>query len=1042
LLRSKNHADNLNETGLSVANGVHYGVQGYKYGYIVQGEIIGHGSDGEPLLDVGKLQPVTIMLPVDEIISKDREKREDLLNKKGWSSEQIIDIANGTFKIEELPNEPTASEGSDVRFSRAAASAPGTPAQTASQRADAIIAKSAATAQPIDAMVKYLTKAVRIDRLTTAIYNKAGALLDRYTPEQIKAGLVSDYGIPEAVIDRRAAMQGTMRQQIRGAGDLIDKLSTLTRAESRLAYEWMNNADPQAAAHFEAQLPPESVKVMAEVKALVDKLSQEAVKLGQLDPEAFKRNRFEYLRRSYVKHTTELTQQESKSRTRSIAVLGDQYKGRGMTDAAPMSKIKNVAPEWWNRKLQQGKADKALKGEKFIRLERRAPNGQGTIPLVTIQGPGNTNPLRKGKLLEVMYWPAGETVPAKYSTWDQSGTWEVRDTKGADLILWRDFTKQERIAMGEIDEARYAIAKTLHGMIHDVETGKYLEWLGQRYAVKTASQVPGKLVEASTAMHTTFKQDEWVQVPETKIAGTSVQKYGLLAGRYLPGPIWNDVRQLSGVHLGPELWREILRSWKISKTALSPAVHLNNVMANMVMADWHDISAGHMLKALRLTLAANERDGKGLLGRTGNLAARAGSADREASRLIINRFTDSGGSIGTWATSELAKEQLAPLLEELEKELGLAGNTQGVQVGTMVALQKLLQLKLPSAWDAFKPTKAGRALTTEAKNMMALYEAEDQIFRLAAWLKSKEGGASDAEAGKVARTSFLDYHINAPWVQMMRNSVLPFVSFTYRAAPMLLETAAKKPWKLMKLAALAGALNALGYALSGGDEDDERKWMPKEKAGRVLGMVPKLIRMPWNDANGSPVFLDIRRFIPVGDIFDTGQGSAALPVPPALVPGGPLGLLFEFALDKTQFTGKPITLETDTPLEKATKTADWLYKAFAPNLVFLPGTYAWTGVANAGSGKTDSFGREQSVAQAMASSFGVKLASYPKDVLQLNAQRELQFKKMEIDKNISSLKRERQRNGIDQAEFTEKLQAQVDKKKALMEEFQKRASGR
>ena len=33
--------------------------------------------------------------------------------------------------------------------------------------------------------------------------------------------------------------------------------------------------------------------------------------------------------------------------------------------------------------------------------------------------------------------------------------------------------------MGEIDEARYAIAKTLHSMIHDVEVGRYLEWLAK-----------------------------------------------------------------------------------------------------------------------------------------------------------------------------------------------------------------------------------------------------------------------------------------------------------------------------------------------------------------------------------------------------------------------------------------------------------------------------------------------------------------------------------------------------------------------------------
>lgn len=956
---------------------------------------------------------------------------EDLLARDYQLSEKLAELWRKKNPVEEA----LLSRGKpDIRMSRSAPSG-GATAKTAAERADAIIAKPAGTRRPIDTIARALTQAVGLDSLTRKAYAKAGAIIDRWTPEQIKAGVVADYGIPEAVIDRRVMMQGAMKQQIRKSGELIEKLATLTREESRVAYEWMNNADPQAAAYFEVQLPPESVKVMAEVKRLVDDLSKEAVRLGQLSPDAFERNRFEYLHRSYIKHTAELTKGETEGRRRAIAVLGDQYKGRGMADAVDMAKFKAVAPEWWGRKLQEGKADKGLKGEKFIRLERRQPVGEGTRPLEEAQGPGEVNPLRKGKLLEVAYWPAGEKIPAKFSTWDQAGTWEVRDTKGGKLVVWRDFSKAEREAMGEIDEARYAIAKTLHGMIHDIETGRYLEWLAQRYAKKEGESVDGEIVEASESMRSTFAPGMWVRVPETKVNGTAVLKYGALAGRYLPGPIWNDVRQTVGFRFKPlgETYAAILSAWKTAKTALSPAVHTNNVMANMIMADWHDITAGHMVKALRVLLAAHERDGKGALGRAGNLAARAGIADREAAREILNRFQDSGGNLGTWAAMELQREQLEPLLRALENEIGIAGQTPGAQVGAAVALQKLLQLKLPSAWDAFKPTKAGQALTTEAGNLIGLYEAEDQVFRLAAWLKAKEEGVGDLAAGKVARRSFLDYHINAPWIQAARGTVFPFAAFTYRAVPMMLDIIAHKPWKLMKLAAIAGGLNWLGYLLSGGDEDDERRLLPEEKAGRIWGAVPKLIRMPWNDAHGAPVFLDVRRFVPVGDIFDTGATHTALPVMPAMVPGGPLAVVAELVINKAQFTGRAITLETDTATEKAGKVADHLYKAFAPNLIVLPGTYAWTGAANAATGRTDTFGREQSTAQAVASSFGVKLGSYPRDVLALNAQREAQAKMMEIDRNMTQLKREVIRSGISQDEFREKTDAQIAKKRSVIE---------
>jgi len=930
------------------------------------------------------------------------------------------------------------------RLSRASLVANQATPNSVAERANEIINSKAASWKPVDTVMAKLTHAVRLDRLTTAIYTKAGALLDRYTPEQVKAGVVSDYGVPEAVLDHRTMMQGRMRVQLRKSGELLDKLATLTRAESRVAYEWMNNADPQAAKYFEDQLPPDSIKVMEEIKGLIDKLSQEAVDLGQLDPESFKRNRFEYLRRSYVKHTAELTKGETAARKRAIAILGEQYKGRGLSEAIDMAKFKNVAPEWWGRKLKNGQADKQLKGEKFIRLERRAAPGVGVLDLEQAQGPGETNRQNKGRLLEAVYWPAAESIPAKYSTWDQAGTWEVRDAKGGKLVVWRDFTKQERVAMGEIDEARYGIAKTLHGMIHDVETGRYLDWLATTYAKKPGDSIDGEIVEASERMRDTFKPGEWVQVPETRIPGTSVLKYGKLAGRYLPGPIWNDVRQTVGFRFKPlgETYAAILGAWKTAKTALSPAVHTNNVMANFVMADWHDVTAGHVLKALRIILASSERSGRGLIGRTGNAVARAGIADRQAAREVINRYQESGANLGSWVTAELEQQQLEPLLEALEKELGMIGQTASGQIGTMVALQKLLQLRFPEAWEAFKPSLPGRVVTTEAKSLIDLYEAEDQVFRLAAWLKAKEDGAHDLVAGKMARRSFLDYHINAPWIQAMRSTAFPFISFTYRSIPMLLEVAAKKPHKLMKLAMLAAAINALGYMMSGGDEDDERKLLPEEKAGSIWGMVPKLIRMPWNDANGAPVFLDIRRFIPVGDIFDTGATHSAAPMLPFAIPGGPLAVFAELVTNKSQFTGKDITLATDTAMEKAAKISDHLYKAFAPNIIILPGTYAWSGVVNASSGRTDSFGREQSTTQAVTSAFGVKLGSYPKDVLTLNAQRETQAKVMEIDRNITQLKREYQRKGIDENEFNSRLDAQMVKKVGVLDEFQKKMSGK
>jgi len=56
---SLNHADNTREKGLSVTDHLGYvAMAGYKYGYRVRGEVIGTGSDGEPILDITTLEPL------------------------------------------------------------------------------------------------------------------------------------------------------------------------------------------------------------------------------------------------------------------------------------------------------------------------------------------------------------------------------------------------------------------------------------------------------------------------------------------------------------------------------------------------------------------------------------------------------------------------------------------------------------------------------------------------------------------------------------------------------------------------------------------------------------------------------------------------------------------------------------------------------------------------------------------------------------------------------------------------------------------------
>lgn len=78
---SKNHADGYEEKGMSVCETLSYTMQGYKYVYKVKGEVIGSGSDGEPILvnatPVGRLMLAESAAKQD----KDREFRNATIKK-------------------------------------------------------------------------------------------------------------------------------------------------------------------------------------------------------------------------------------------------------------------------------------------------------------------------------------------------------------------------------------------------------------------------------------------------------------------------------------------------------------------------------------------------------------------------------------------------------------------------------------------------------------------------------------------------------------------------------------------------------------------------------------------------------------------------------------------------------------------------------------------------------------------------------------------------------------------------------------------------
>jgi hypothetical protein len=777
--------------------------------------------------------------------------------------------------------------------------------------------------------------------------------------ENARAGLIDRYGLSDEYVAADMARANDKRKTMQQAQDIL----TVLRNE---------NVGPQEAAVLQAILTGKEVddkdmtRLAVPIRKAIDDMGAEAVSLGLISAESFERNRGSYLHRVYLKNEVDeggLAGWVARKMTaKRKKIIGDQLKGRGLFWDIPVDRLmRDVAS------FKEGRRGTPNNGDKFRVLDEVSQSGD----MLADEG--------KAKTLRRVYLPAGEPVPERYSgpQWQDRGEWEVRRT-GQTVTLWRDYTEAERQKMGEIVDARYTIARTFMLMANDLSTGRFYKQVAENENWSRSTPPETKWKEsADYARSWNDPEVGWVRVPDTVIADSGGKKrWGALAGKYVRAEIWRDMNELD-VAMRPGTWRKLLTQWKLNKTARSPVVHMNNVMSNMMFADLADIRMQDMVRGIRAFVQEND--------------------DYKAAR-------DNGAFGSDMIAQEIRDNVLKPILDEISKEDVGASNSFLARAGMMGKIADRL-------WTWAKAAD---------RKMLDAYQMEDEIFRMATYIQRRELGDSPEAAAQTAREQFLDYDIRAPWINAARNSVFPFISYTYRAVPKLAESLAHRPWKAAKYFAFAYAVNALGYLWDDGDDGEERERasLRDEEQGYTWLGVPRMIRMPYRDQNGMPVFLDVRRWIPSGDIFDTNQGQSAIPIPAPLQFGGPLMLAFEFLLNRQAFTGNDIVNDlTDDSADKAEKVGDWLWKSWMPSAAWVPNSWYWTKVRNAMTGATDFQGRDYSLPEALASSVGVKLK--PQDVESGIMWKNRDFKKVQtaLRAEMRALGRKRERNLISQSEF-------------------------
>lgn len=674
-----------------------------------------------------------------------------------------------------------------------------------------------------------------------------------------------------------------LQQATDAVGEVATALSQMPEAERRLVSDIVEKTVAPGVN------PPEHVvQVAAAVSNLMDTQTDQMLAEGLLTQESADRWRGEYLPRVYLKQTALLKDAKQSfdklfGRKSVKGIRGNSFKGRGI--------------------FRQVVGEQDIANHKALGWEVRDPDWSDAQGFLDFTGTG-----QRPKVPEV--------------------------------IMWRDFTQQERALMGEERDAMVRLVLGYMDSQKDIALFRFFAGIAEN------PEFAGKIA-----------QDGWVKIPDTTIGdGSKVKRYGKLAGLYVAPEVWSQIS-----HYGEpkttftRLWHSFMSAWKEGKTALNPVAHLNNTVGNVAMAHFAGVNAWDAPTYFKTVESIYKRDA------TYQEAVKAGLLS------------------GSFMRNEVL--ELLPLDDVREKLTGMKP-----------AYEKVFDLFLTVFSLGFR------------RSLRAAYEFEDAFFKLLIYRKGRSEGLTPEQSVDLANQYIFAYDDLPSGARAVRDSVLPFFSWTYKAIPVLLRTAMVYPHRFLLPAAICFAFNKAAYlsaaAAAGADDDDweriwkraqemeaaERSLLPESSQGFSIFATPKFIRT-WTNSDGTPNFLDASRLVPGGDMLDANNQMGGVPWLQPLMPNSPtIGLFLSIFANKDAFTGRDIVGRTDDAGEASMKRLGYVWRNIAPALA--PGSYHFNRLANGVASATgtsftlDPFfdytgtdwqGRNMEMSRALINTLGIKM---------------------------------------------------------------------
>ena len=655
--------------------------------------------------------------------------------------------------------------------------------------------------------------------------------------EVISQGIVDNYGLPKKLIKHKKEALGEVNSLATQFENIVLKTLTLSHKDRKVLNAMITGEVDK--------IDDALVGFSDEAARIIKETGQEMVDAGLLSQKVFQKNA-NYLHRTYESSLTKDIKRLGFAGARKLKIIGDELRPRGKT------LDKSITIKAYERSFKPESKTYGRYDDYTTEALTRAVSKLSYNNLID-KLDKKTKANRKFKLEDYKLNNSVRDV-RDWKVIDQDSEKILLESKTR-LSLRKDYSKEDRIRMGEIEDASFNISETGRLMTNDLAVFKLYSKIA-----KDKDLSMGEITFKTKAKKGNFFEEDWIRMPndaltDAYVGGLPVRKYGELANRYVPKEVHDDLVKMRNMKTEEgkiqEGYLALNRWWKKSKTAWNPVVHANNSISNIILYDL----AGADYKYLRLGFKEIKQ---GIRKEPNthfyNLAKEHGVFDVD---MVSQELRKLGDQIGDDLLLKLSNKTAPEIINAQQYSLGV--------------FQKL--------------GRKGYNLTF--KKLEDFYQLEDQAFRMGLFMDRLAKGMKPSDAAADAKKWFIDYDINAPFINIMRRYPTPFLSYTYRVIPLLAEAAIKRPWKFAKWSVGAYALNQVGRATSPGDEDKERILMREDLNQQLFGMpfLPSsLIKLPFSSERLSrtgeqiPLYIDVKRFIPGGDVFSVGDKGIKIPI--------------------------------------------------------------------------------------------------------------------------------------------------------------------